>query len=460
MLANIEKFFSAIRSVVPAYRHQSFIYAAVKSNGEHTILKAAVVLGAQPFPFPNVQVELENLRAGHYRLKEDLKVAPVGLIEQALAGRIETPHGDLLFPPDPDKGYGATYDPFHSIGNQSGERRDVLVISGAKLPSVEQTALEWELRAAPTPYAGLHEILAVYDLGALGEHSTLEVIPFGVAFVDSASRVDGTKASISVRLAEGLSIERLTLGYRVVGAGSRVEQRSALKGTQLKWSAADGVQVGTTELTVPGAAVVDCTVSYDGIARQHWWIGDPSNPQNPRRAAYEVEDPKLEILREFIEGSGRQPQADFELAVAWLLWMLGFSPAHLGSCRRLESADILVATPQQHLAVVECTTGLLKAEHKMSRVVERTERVRRLMRQGLKVLPVIATSLPRNDVKADLEAAEKLGVLVLAREQLEELLTLRSLGFPNADALYAEAERAVRDAQARHIAEPELNLSP
>jgi len=103
---------------------------------------------------------------------------------------------------------------------------------------------------------------------------------------------------------------------------------------------------------------------------------------------------------------------------------------------------------------VERTTGLLKAEHKMSRVVERTERVRRLVRQGLKVLPVIATSLPRNDVKADLEAAEKLGVLVLAREQLEELLTLRSFGFPNADALYAEAERAVRDARARHIAEP------
>jgi hypothetical protein len=50
-------------------------------------------------------------------------------------------------------------------------------------------------------------------------------------------------------------------------------------------------------LEVPNAAVVNCTVSYRGVAQAHQWIIDPEHVQNPRRAVYETFDPKMENLK-------------------------------------------------------------------------------------------------------------------------------------------------------------------
>jgi hypothetical protein len=80
-----------------------------------------------------------------------------------------------------------------------------------------------------------------------------------------------------------------------------------------------------------------------------------------------------------------------ESVVAWLLWMLGFSVAHLNTRRTRDAADLLVTSPAGHFAVVECTTGLLKAENKLSLLHERAEAVRRSLavsnRSHLHLLP-------------------------------------------------------------------------
>ena len=65
------------------------------------------------------------------------------------------------------------------------------------------------------------------------------------------------------------------------------------------------------------------------------------------------------------------------------------------------------------------------------------------------MLPVIVTSKAREEVKADLEQAEKLGIVVLTRESLEEALK-RTLVLPDAEALFAEGEQAAQAAQAKY----------
>ena len=82
---------------------------------------------------------------------------------------------------------------------------------------------------------------------------------------------------------------------------------------------------------------------------------------------------RLENLRAIIANAqGRGEEArDMESVVAWLLWMLGFSVAHLNTRRTRDAADLLVTSPAGHFAVVECTTGLLKAENKLSLLHER-----------------------------------------------------------------------------------------
>jgi hypothetical protein len=85
------------------------------------------------------------------------------------------------------------------------------------------------------------------------------------------------------------------------------------------------------------AAVLQCFASFDGIAQHYWWVSDPSTAQNARRAVYEVFDPKLDTLRDFLSKQGKGQNArDLEIGVAWLLWLLGFSVANFGGTARTQ----------------------------------------------------------------------------------------------------------------------------
>jgi hypothetical protein len=141
--------------------------------------------------------------------------------------------------------------------------------------------------------------------------------------------------------------------------------------------------------------------------------------------------------------------------------MLGFNPIHLGALPRMsDAADLLVTTPQGHFAVVECTTGVLKADHKLTHLINRTAAVRAQLAHSnypqVKVLPVILTTKSRDEIQADLAQARELGVVVIAQDDLPELVT-RTLLVPNPDSLFAEAEQSLRS-EALTGAEPELPL--
>jgi hypothetical protein len=71
---------------------------------------------------------------------------------------------------------------------------------------------------------------------------------------------------------------------------------------------------------------------------------------------------------------------------------------------------------------------------------------------------VIVTTKTAAEVKADIEATEKLGILVLTRENLNQAID-RTLMQPNADQTYAEAEQAVNAALAKYEAQPALPLN-
>ncbi len=70
----------------------------------------------------------------------------------------------------------------------------------------------------------------------------------------------------------------------------------------------------------------------------------------------------------------------------------------------------------------------------------------------------MVTSKTRRDVRAELPDAEKLGVLVVTRENLDEAIA-RTILMPDADAAYEEAEKVVAAAQAKHELQQELELN-
>jgi hypothetical protein len=173
----------------------------------------------------------------------------------------------------------------------------------------------------------------------------------------------------------------------------------------------------------------------------------------------------LEALKEFVAKALRRGDdaRNLEAGVAWLLWMFGFSGAQLGGTPRTQDApDLIVTTPRGDFAVIECTTGILKAENKLPLLYDRTQIVRRALdasgHRHLRVLPIIVTSKGREDIKAEMEQAERLGILVVTREDLEVAID-RTIRLPAADELYEEGIKAARTAQAKYEAQPTLPLS-
>ncbi len=73
------------------------------------------------------------------------------------------------------------------------------------------------------------------------------------------------------------------------------------------------------------------------------------------------------------------------------------------------------------------------------------------------VLPVIVTSLRREEVRADVEGAERQGVLIVTAEGLKDGIE-KSRFLPSAERIYTDAEERVSIAKAKY--DPPVNGLP
>ncbi len=457
----IDQYFASIADLHKENQNEpSFSYAAIKKDGEFYLIKSALTLNAAPSTVPMSHFMSENVRAGAYNLSE-LNLKPSSLVEGLLCGQLYTPHGVLRFVPNDAGNFAAAREPFHSEGIKNQARFDVLTLFGGSIEPylADKRALDWELRAAATPYDSLDELASEYGVAGFSGTVMLEVLAFHLAAFDFGSTVLGNKAKLAILAARGLPRDDVSLGYRVFDKG-RVVKRSIVKGVEMQWTELGEHQRGEIELDVPSAAVIQCFANYRGITQHFGWAADDLSAQNPRRMVYSVFDQQLAILDDFISKSGSKGRdaRDLEVGVSWLLWMLGFSVAHLGATPRTQEAvDLIATTPAGHFAVVECTTGLLKADHKLSLLISRAEQVRQGIvasnSKHLRVLAVIVSSKPRAELLADMGEAEKHGVLVFAREDIQAAIA-RTLVQPNPDRIYEEAIQQVEANKAKHLPQP------
>lgn len=450
----VDQFLTAIRPVEAAYCNDTFAYLALKKPNGFVMVQGTLYLNVVPRAFPPSPFESENIRASHRPLSE-LRISRAELIEQISAGELITPEGRVLFPGN-DGNHGAMYQPFHTAGLQTQSRLSVLSLFGVNRENVDQVALDWELRGGSHPFDGLQDLMNEYQIGVLaGGTNTVELIAQSVAAIDAKSQIDGDRATIGIRIAKGLSTDKAWVGFRVLEQG-RVVRRNSLASFGFRWTEEADYWSGTTEITVPRAAIVQCTANYAGIAQQYYWLGDPSAFQNPRRAAYDTFDPKADTFKDIVDrAQGRGHDArHFEAAVSWLFWMLGFRSAYLGATPKTqEAADLILCTPNGHFAVVECTTGLLRADNKLPKLHDRAQALRRSLDNSnakhLHVLPVLVTSKTLEEVRPEIDQAEQNGIYILTRESIDRLLQ-RTLAPLNPEQLYIEAEQLVSAAIERN----------
>jgi len=450
----LDEFFIAIEPILPGYKkHASFSYLAIKHGDVFVLSQGRLHLQGVPLPVPPRYFESQNVRAGNFKLIE-LGNPPKDLIETLLSGKLPTPHDvELNFPVEQNRSYSVYFNPFHTDGIQSQRRQMQLVISGGYRPQLNSQKIDWELKAATTPYDSVQDLCSEYVVGPISQnsHISVEVAAHNIAVIDASSSVKRNKAHLVIVLADGLDRRKASIGFRVFDKNKIIKRRQ-ISGSKLKWRKKNAVQSGVVDVRVPSGAVLQCFANYAGEAHHYFWVTDQSTAPNPRRAVHQAFDDELEILQELLKTHGKGREArDFESAIAWLLWMLGFSVTHLGGTPKTSDAlDLIATTPQGHFLVIECTTGLLKAENKLPNLIDRAEKVRKSLANSgnghLKVLPVIVTNKTREEVKADLEQAEKLGIFVGTSEGFVSLIN-RTLITPDPDLLYIEAEDAIRRTQ-------------
>jgi hypothetical protein len=449
----LDEFLGLAEALKEGYLNSSCCYVAVKLE-DRFVLRHAKVFYSPLAVAPLSHVETENVRAGSFRIDEP---DPQKLISDLLAGRLTTHNGEMLFPPADNGSHGAMYMPFHQDGILVQRRVTVLRLFGKQLPQLQQPALDWELKACDTPFDSIQELMNEYILGQLVDGPiSVDLVVRAVVEIDGASTIRGDKADFRIVASKGIDPKNVKLGYRVTHE-NRIVTRTVIDNGRITWSNRDDdLLSGEVTIDVPPASIVNAVASYKGMAQHYWWFGDPSASQNPRRAIYETFDPGMGVLKDILaKAQGRGQEArQFESAVAWLLWMYGFAPAHFGGTPRTQdAADLVATTPSGHVCVVECTTGLLKAENKLALLYQRTEAVRQSLKAcnqlHLRVLPVIVTSRSREEAKPDIEQAERLGILVMTKDEFEQAL-LRTLAFPSADRMYEQAEASIRDARAKH----------
>ncbi|MBU1313274.1 MAG: hypothetical protein KJ947_07010 [Alphaproteobacteria bacterium] len=385
---------------------------------------------------------------------KDLGLNTADFLNQLFKGCVPV-EGGLHFLHDPAKGYHINYLPLHPAGGRIN-RLGVLSIEGlSRSDIISSDVMDWEVRGAETPYDNIQELLREYRLDFTSLNVSLEAVLPQLVEVDHASLVTAGVAKVGVIMSSDLPRERASIGYRVI-VDQSVISRSRVHAADMSWSVADNHQRGVAEIQVPPAAIVHCVANFGDVAQYSYYVTDPENAPNDRRAAYESYDSELSLLREWLfrELTRGTNARDFEAAVSWLVWMLGFSPVLLGLFPKTqEAADVLVTSPRGNYAVVECTLGMLRSENKLATLVRRSnelkERLKRSGNANANVLPVIVTALPRESVAAELEQAEQLGVAVVTREVLEVAIEQTSLPL-RPDAIYDDALRAVSEAASKH----------
>lgn len=368
------------------------------------------------------------------------------LLEALAEGRLETADDSCALRPENDR-FDHHFRPHFPYSRSDGPRTPTLYVRGINRWNLmqhlglESDSIDWELKATDTPFDSLSELLIYYGLET--SDGTLITINAGTpAVIRADSELINGMAYMRCAVADNLSLDKLKIGYKIVSQGAT--DRGASRGTDLTWRNEGEIRIGELVLPVGDAPAVQGFLSYAGVALHQWWVTDATRAFNSRYAAYQSIDPQLSTLRDYLATESKKPGEDFEVGVAALLTILGFSVLHLGkrAARLQEGPDMLATTPQGNMAIVECTIGHLTNNDKLSKLTLRCNSIREKVNGSghghLIVQAVIVTALSRQDISADLPEAAKRGVAVFTKEDLVTLLDSQALLPPDADKLLRE----------------------
>ena len=151
-----------------------------------------------------------------------------------------------------------------------------------------------------------------------------------------------------------------------------------------------------------------------------WFVRDFGNSFNDRMLLHRAMDARDQFKSSFFE----RPE-QFEDRVLLLLTLIGLTALKYGKVQT-DAPNILAISTVSHVYVVECTTGDINSRGKLQRLSDRTKQIREKLSNTsnppVGVVPVIFTSLSREDTAMHWETAATFNIALVTRENIVNLL--------------------------------------
>lgn len=420
-LPKVREFLSATAPMLPAYRFGVFSFVALLHDGDKVILRARLDLCAStPGPLKR-QVSTANLWAGQVPLELD-SVGIEHSIRSAVTG-VRLLVGEHLLKLVPRQqavhaqDFSATYE---RMDQMSVEK---LIISGAsKHQLLGSRAMEIEAEVGELGFDSLESLMRVYGLRR-SDDTTLEFVAGPVAFIRS-SQLTALQARLCFSLAKGIQKDRLRLNSRSAEPNTD-DVPLVLSGSDVTWDESGEHCVADWVFDLPSPTIIECRLLYAGRPQARIRLEDPNCLPNPWRMALKLVAPDLTDLEKLLTQPQMKQSRDFEIAVTWLLQILGFGALHVGSViKNSESPDDIAMAPDGTVLVIECTIDA-PDDDKLTKLISRSARMSELLRKAhreMTVIPVLVTPLPAAELTGIRQKAEKHSILVLSRSELDHAI--------------------------------------
>lgn len=428
----LDEFSSLFVSGADAYKHTTFSFIAIDGSDGLELAQGHIYHPVGNQSLPELTVRTPSICGCSLPLSK-LGIDYLSLITALRGDGIETPVGRLRFGryAQPHGSYSTYLEKFPpNFYTPIVHPLRLSISTGSHVFQNRLTEFQSDLRSGAMPYDSIVELAGELHLYPLRwDVCSLDVTAEGVVAVDLGprARIQNGVAHLAIRVAKDVDRTQARLGYRVQAPDAKATQRGSFNSGDLTWSD-DGeyVAVGSVDIEVPKGSVIQGFASYKARWMHQGWITDPDNAANVRRSMHEVFDPELEGTKKslFDAKSHKQDARVLEAGVGNLMFMYGFAVNPLSSHFTTDAADLLAVSPNGNIAVIECTTGAINNNGKLSKLLARAaallEKLKQTGNPHLKVLPVVVTTMKR-EALTDEEIASSKGIYVATYEDLERL---------------------------------------
>lgn len=310
--------------------------------------------------------------------------------------------------------------------------------------------IDQKLRLANIPFDGMDDLvrwLAVSDPRTnRNSAKILAVLHPPCQIATDVSAFSGDILRLTVRAHPALDIERTQISV-ISFPGETAESRLQL-GSKIKWRHEEtkDIRVGEVEAELPHAERALVMVSIGDSCVQRHWFANPLKSQDARLTAVRSSDPELKMLRRYL--LNERDQDKFELGVALLAFLKGFSPAVQVE---KDAPDILLVTPGGQLVVMECTLQTKDVNTKVGKLIDRLHALDtslKASKQSRQILAVLVTQQQRAQVALTDEEIKAKKFVLLTHEDLESELGRTGI-FGDVDDLVSSAIRRLAAVEKR-----------